>query len=199
MKYHLKWISALLALLVLLAADALAETGADGEGAAYATILQADALPEETETAEPASTADAPEVPGAETAVPGVRVEFHIYYGEETGASLTEYSGGTYPIVLENLAPGSAIEAPALPGSLIVNGAEYAPSDSAWKSSGTMRASSTRISGGRCWFSASGSFRGGIRVSAWKLSIKPRAWTPASVRLQPLMSGRQPSTASSPS
>ena len=45
MKYHLKWISALLALLVLLAAGALAETGADGEGAAYATILQAEALP----------------------------------------------------------------------------------------------------------------------------------------------------------
>ena len=136
MKYHLKWISALLALLVLLAAGALAETGAYGESAAYATILQADALPEETETAEPASTADAPEVPGAEAAVPGVRVEFHIYYGEADGASLTEYVGGTYPIVLENVAPGSAIEAPALPGSLIVNGAEYAPSDSVWKSSG---------------------------------------------------------------
>ena len=48
MKYHLKWISALLALLVLLAAGALAETGADGESAAYATILQAEALPGES-------------------------------------------------------------------------------------------------------------------------------------------------------
>ena len=148
MKYHLKWISALLALLVLLAAGALAETGADGESAAYATILQAEALPGESAPAEPASTpeavGDAPEVPGAETAVPGVRVEFHIYYGEETGASLTEYSGGTYPIVLENLAPGSAVEAPALPGSLIVNGAEYAPSDSVWKSSGAGSLSDVR-------------------------------------------------------
>ncbi len=142
MKYHLKWISALLALLVLLAAGALAE--ADGEGAAYAAILQADALPGETETAEPAPTADAPEVPGAEAVVPGIRVEFHIYYGEADGASLTEYSGGAYPIVLEDVAPGSAIDAPALPGSLIVNGAEYAPSDSVWKSSGAGSLSDVR-------------------------------------------------------
>ena len=43
------------------------------------------------------------------------------------------------------------------------------------------------------------SFSGGMRVSAWKLSRKPSACTPASVRLQPLMSGRAPSTASSAS
>ena len=51
----------------------------------------------------------------------------------------------------------------------------------------------------RCWLSASGSFCGGMRVSAWKFSRKPSACTPASVRLQPLISGREPSTASSAS
>ena len=37
--------------------------------------------------------------------------------------------------------------------------------------------------------SASGSFAAGMQVSAWKLSLKPSACTPASVRLQPLISG----------
>ena len=147
MKYHLKWISALLALLVLLAAGAIAETGTDAGDAAYAAILQTDDLPGELPPAEDASHADATEADadvgeavredaGAETMSPGARVEFHIYYGEATDAPLTEYVGGTYPIVLEGVAPGTAVEAPALPGSLIVNGAEYLPSNLGWKSSG---------------------------------------------------------------
>ena len=136
MKSKLKWIPALLALLILMTAGALAETAAEGADAAFAAILQAedspgDVAPEETPAPEAGETPLIPE----ETPIPGLRVEFHIYYGDE-GTSLTEYTGGAYPLVLEDVAPGTAIDPPALPGSLIVDGAEYLPADAAWRPSG---------------------------------------------------------------
>ena len=136
MKSKLKWIPALLALLILMTAGALAETATEGADAAFAAILQAedspgDAIPEETPAPE---VSEAPAAIEA-TPIPGLRVEFHIYYGAE-GASLTEYTGGAYPLVLEDVAPGTAIDPPSLPGSLIVDGAEYLPADAAWRPSG---------------------------------------------------------------
>ena len=138
MKSKLKWIPALLALLILVTAGALAETGAEGGDADFAAILQAEASSGETapaETSTPAPEASEAPLIIEETPTPALRVEFHIYFGEE-GARLREYTGGAYPIVLEDVAPGTAIDAPTTPGSLIVDGAEYVPANPGWKPSG---------------------------------------------------------------
>lgn len=136
MKSKLKWIPALLALMILVTAGALAETAIEGGDAAFAAILQADASPDEAVPGEtPAPEPDETPVPIEETPLPSLRVEFHIYYGE-AGAQPTEYTGGAFPLVMEDVAPGTAIDAPAIPDSLEVNGAAYLPADAAWRPSG---------------------------------------------------------------